>query len=118
MAYADTPTPRTRPAIRRRAADTGGWSRMQIGWPVVALVTVMLGAIVAILTLVPPGDQRGQTIITIMASALASLLAALFVARRAENAVQPGQPEPEPEPEPEQPPITYRPYQPPGSDRP
>lgn len=88
---------------------------MQITWPVVALIGSLLGAIVAILALVPANDQRGQTIITVIAGALSSLLAAMFAARRAENAItqQPaaaGDPEPADQPAPEQ--VEYRPYRP------
>lgn len=106
-----TDSPSTR-APRQRAArplvtSPGGWSKVQITWPVVAALGLLLSSIVALLALVPPDDQRAGTVLAMLVNGIVSLLTALFVSRRTENAVQ-QQPEPAPEPAPE---PTYPPFQ-------
>lgn len=94
-------------AARPRTAP-GGWSKLQITWPMVAALGLLLSSVVAVLVLVPPEDQRGATILAMLVNGIVSVLAALFVSRRTENAVHDQQQPAEPEPEPE--PPTYQPY--------
>lgn len=97
----------THSAARPRTAP-GGWSRLQITWPMVAALGLLLSSVVAVLVLVPPEDQRGATILAMLVNGIVSVLAALFVSRRTENAVADQQPPAEPEPPAE--PPEYRPY--------
>lgn len=61
---------------------------MQVTWPLVALVGLVLAAIVGILALVPESDAQARAVVMVIVQALVVILTGLWTARRVENSVR------------------------------
>jgi membrane protein implicated in regulation of membrane protease activity len=57
----------------------------KIGWPFVAIVLIIVGAIVGILVFIPAEDAQARSVVVLLVSALTPLVAAVYVNRNVQE---------------------------------